>query len=131
MANSQSVASRIFAKLSPRYHQTLDHIYSRLAAFNGPYFPDGWGDLSVVRFDEDVAAITAWPPPGLKVSYHLMQTHAARFHGFIIQIWDNNAYLLLCNYELVPYNYSLIGKKSRAGSRTVSPSISSRLNSSE
>ena len=34
---------------------------------NGPYFPDGWGDLSVVQFEEDVAAITAWPPPSLKV----------------------------------------------------------------
>ena len=64
MALSQSVASRILAKLSG---QTLDHLYSRLAALNGPYFPDGWGDLSVVQFEEDVAAITAWPPPSLKV----------------------------------------------------------------
>lgn len=57
-------ASKLLTSLSG---PALDHLYSRLASVNGPYFPDGWGDLGVVQFEEDVASITAWPPPELNV----------------------------------------------------------------
>ena len=63
--NGMQKASKLLTSLSG---PALDHLYSRLASVNGPYFPDGWGDLGVVQFEEDVASITAWPPPELNVS---------------------------------------------------------------
>ena len=62
--NGMQKASKLLTSLSG---PALDHLYSRLASVNGPYFPDGWGDLGVVQFEEDVASITAWPPPELNV----------------------------------------------------------------
>ncbi|GAX77241.1 hypothetical protein CEUSTIGMA_g4688.t1 [Chlamydomonas eustigma] len=59
-------AGRLLTSLSAK---PLDHLYSRISALNGPFFPQGWGDLSVVQFEEDAAALTAWPPPDLKIDW--------------------------------------------------------------
>lgn len=51
----------------------LDVLYSRLGGFNGGFFEQGWGDLGVVNFREDLELIRRWPPGDLKVSLALSE----------------------------------------------------------
>eukprot|EP00877_Chromochloris_zofingiensis_P006524 jgi/Chrzof1/2124/Cz11g03140.t1 len=51
----------------------LDVLYSRLGGFNGGFFEQGWGDLGVVNFREDLELIRRWPPGDLKVDFKLLQ----------------------------------------------------------
>jgi hypothetical protein len=44
----------------------LDLAYARLGGTTGPFFADGWGDLGVVNFEQDLALIRTWPPQELK-----------------------------------------------------------------
>ncbi len=65
MASARGLPS-LRAALSAVAARPLDHLYSRLAALNGSYFPAGWGDLRVVQWEQDLECITAWPPKDLQ-----------------------------------------------------------------
>lgn len=62
--------------------RTIDLLYCSIVhRFGGgqPFFSSGWGDLSVVNFNEDAKAFERWPPPHFDV-----KVQAARlFVGYI------------------------------------------------
>lgn len=48
----------------------LDHLFSRISGINGNFFPQGWGDLSVIDFASDLSPMR--DPPQLRLSWELM-----------------------------------------------------------
>lgn len=56
----------------------LDHLYSRLGSFNGPFFPGGWGNLGVVNYAEDIKHLLDVGPSGpMKVRESRVDAKAA------------------------------------------------------
>eukprot|EP00198_Chlamydomonas_reinhardtii_P012300 XP_001701637.1 predicted protein [Chlamydomonas reinhardtii] len=51
----------------------LDHMYARIGALNGPFFPRGWGNLSVVNYDEDLRHLVAGPPAAIRLAWRLVE----------------------------------------------------------
>ncbi|GLC41459.1 hypothetical protein PLESTM_001198100 [Pleodorina starrii] len=51
----------------------LDNFYARIGALNGPFFPAGWGNLSVVNYEEDLQHLIAGPPSNIKLSWRLLE----------------------------------------------------------
>ncbi|GFR48319.1 hypothetical protein Agub_g10201 [Astrephomene gubernaculifera] len=51
----------------------LDHLYARIGALNGPFFPAGWGNLSVVNYEEDLRHLIQGPPSSIKLSWRLIE----------------------------------------------------------
>lgn len=47
----------------------LDLVFSRISSLNGSFFSKGWGDLSVVDFEEDIKTVVAWPPAELQIPW--------------------------------------------------------------
>ncbi|KXZ50280.1 hypothetical protein GPECTOR_17g919 [Gonium pectorale] len=54
----------------------LDHFYARIGAINGPFFPAGWGNLGVVKYEEDLLHLTQTDPSSIKLSWRLVERGA-------------------------------------------------------
>lgn len=44
-----------------------------IGALNGPFFPRGWGNLSVVNYDEDLRHLVAGPPAAIRLAWRLVE----------------------------------------------------------
>ncbi|GIL81836.1 hypothetical protein Vretimale_1426 [Volvox reticuliferus] len=69
----QSVLSNITSATAAASAGPLDHFYARIGALNGPFFPAGWGNLSVVNYEEDLRHLIAGPPSNIKLSWRLLE----------------------------------------------------------
>ncbi len=54
-------------RLPPYVDVTIHRDVLLLFTLAGPFFPHGWGDLNIVKLEEDLSLISTWPPQGLKV----------------------------------------------------------------
>jgi len=61
-----AAGTRARTRLAALAGAPLDLAYARLGGTTGPFFADGWGDLNVVNFEQDLALIRTWPPQELK-----------------------------------------------------------------
>ncbi|KAG2499676.1 hypothetical protein HYH03_002611 [Edaphochlamys debaryana] len=68
-----NVLSSLAAHTASASGPPLDHFYARVGAFNGPFFPQGWGNLSVVNFEEDLRLLIAGPPSTIRLSWRLLE----------------------------------------------------------
>jgi hypothetical protein len=63
----QSVLANVTSATAAASAAPLDHFYARIGALNGPFFPAGWGNLSVVNYEEDLRHLIAGPASNMKV----------------------------------------------------------------
>ncbi|GLI69895.1 hypothetical protein VaNZ11_014551 [Volvox africanus] len=69
----QSVLSNLASATAAASAGPLDHFYARIGALNGPFFPAGWGNLSVINYEEDLRHLIAGPPSSIKLSWRLLE----------------------------------------------------------
>ncbi|KAG2425973.1 hypothetical protein HXX76_013344 [Chlamydomonas incerta] len=69
----QDLSSTTLSQLAASSGPALDHLYARIGALNGPFFPRGWGNLSVVNYDEDLKHLVAAPPASIRLDWRLVE----------------------------------------------------------